>query len=78
MAAECTVATSRWSAGARVQEGGIRAQRFTAQLDELATLYQQGMLHVTIRSRYPLDRIADTHHDVERGHGRGKVVIVID
>ncbi|WP_216204534.1 NADP-dependent oxidoreductase [Amycolatopsis aidingensis] len=57
---------------------GIRAQRSTAALGELAELCRRGVLRVGIRARFPLEAIADAHSAVETGHGSGKVVIVLD
>lgn len=56
---------------------GVRAQRSAAQLAELVDLYERGVFDVTVRASYPLDRVADAHRDVERGHGRGKVVVTV-
>jgi hypothetical protein len=32
---------------------------------------------VVVRARYPVTHIGDAHRDVERGHGRGKVVVTV-
>ncbi len=56
---------------------GIRAQHSTRQLQMLADLAGQRRLRVTVRARYPLERIADAHRDVETGHGLGKVILDI-
>ncbi|MBL7500785.1 NADP-dependent oxidoreductase [Frankia sp. CNm7] len=60
---------------------GIRTTpnlRSSARLAELARLYADGQLHVQIRRVFPLGRAADAHRDVETGHGRGKVVLLVD
>ncbi|MGG1661937.1 zinc-binding dehydrogenase [Brevibacillus sp. NRS-1366] len=36
-----------------------------------------GKLHLHIRKSFPLTQVAEAHREIERGHGRGKVVIVI-
>lgn len=62
-------------AAARLGVVGVRATRSRAQLTELARLHGRGALRVPIRSRYPLARIRDAHHDIESGHGHGKILI---
>jgi len=57
---------------------GVRAQRRAAQLSELVTLYQKGALRILIRATFPLEKIVDAHRAVETGHGRGKVVVVLE
>lgn len=56
---------------------GLRAKRSADQLQELVRLHQDGALRVTIRARYSLDQITDAHRDIERGHGHGKIVVVL-
>lgn len=63
---------------ARLGVRGVRGRRSPEQLRELTELYAGGRLHITIRSLFPLERIADAHREVETGHGRGKVVVVLD
>lgn len=57
---------------------GIRASLSAAQLRDLVALYEAGDLRVTVRAAFPLERIADAHREVEKGHGRGKVVVTLD
>ncbi|MGW5053501.1 NADP-dependent oxidoreductase [Actinokineospora sp. NPDC004072] len=62
-----------------VAELGVRAvfsRRSAARLAALADLHARGGLDLHVRAAYPLAAAADAHADVERGHGRGKVVIV--
>ncbi|WP_107727617.1 NADP-dependent oxidoreductase [Desmospora activa] len=56
----------------------IRSQRSAARLTELVDLYTQGKLHIHIRKTFPLQQTADAHREVETGHGRGKVVLMVD
>lgn len=56
----------------------IRSQRSVDRLAELAELYEQGKLHIHIRKTFPLHQAADAHREIESGHGRGKVVLVMD
>jgi NADPH:quinone reductase-like Zn-dependent oxidoreductase len=63
------------------QELGVRwlgSKRSAARLTELAKLVAAGEVVVTIRRTYPLDQAADAHREVGTGHGRGKVVLVVD
>lgn len=53
----------------------IRAQRSRDNLEQLVHLHTAGALQITIRARYPLEEIAHAHREVERGHGRGKVIV---
>jgi len=56
----------------------IRSNRSAARLAELVALYNEGKLHIHIRKKFPLDQAADAHREIETGHGRGKVVLVMD
>lgn len=49
--------------------------RSAARLVELTELYEQGALRIHIRRSFPLEEAAEAHRTLERGHGRGKVVI---
>lgn len=44
-------------------------------LDELAALAGRGLLHPRVAGRYPLDRAADAHRELEGGHVAGKIVL---
>ena len=62
------------------QELGVRwigSKRSAARLAELAVLAADGDLLVQIRRTYSLAEAADAHREVGRGHGRGKVLLVI-
>ena len=50
-------------------------ERSTEQLNEL--VYQRGTLHILIRATFSLEKIVEAHPEVEIGHGRGKVVVVL-
>ncbi|MEU4411142.1 NADP-dependent oxidoreductase [Streptosporangium sp. NPDC023963] len=52
--------------------------RLASRLAELAALYAEGRLVFPVRRTYPLERAADAHREVATGHGRGKVVLVMD
>lgn len=56
------------------QHFGVRSK---TRLQELVDLYEKGKLSLHIRECFPLAEAADAHREVERGHGRGKVVLSI-
>ena len=62
---------------AEIGARSIRSQRSAAQLAELADLCERGDLRIHIRATFPLDQVVLAHREVERGHGRGKVVVTV-
>lgn len=56
---------------------GIRSQRSRQRLQALVDLHDAGQLRVHVRDIYPLAYAAVAHRDVENGHGRGKVVLMV-
>lgn len=42
---------------------------------DLTAALADGTLHYPVRARYPLDRIAEAHEDVERGSGTTRVIL---
>lgn len=60
--------------GIRMVEGVRSAER----LASLADLHAKGELRFHVRHAYPLARAADAHRAMEIGHGRGKIVLLID
>lgn len=56
----------------------IGSQRSAERLGDLVSLYVRGALRIHVRATYSLEQAADAHRDVESGHGRGKVVLLID
>ncbi|WGU96385.1 NADP-dependent oxidoreductase [Paenibacillus dendritiformis] len=56
----------------------IRSQRSAHRLAELVELYKQRKLHIHISRSFSLQQAADAHREVETGHVRGKVVLLID
>lgn len=56
---------------------GIHSRRSRDRLAELVTMYDEGRLRPHVREMFPLSRAADAHRVVERGHGRGKVVLMV-
>ncbi len=61
------------SAGARV----VRAPRDPARLAEVVALAARGVLTMPVRA-YPLSEVVAANAAVEAGHGRGKVVVIVE
>ncbi|GAB1822208.1 NADP-dependent oxidoreductase [Herbidospora sp. RD11066] len=55
----------------------IGSDRSQARLTELLDLVASGELAVTVRATYPLEEASRAHADIETGHGRGKVVLIV-
>ncbi|MEU6057089.1 NADP-dependent oxidoreductase [Streptomyces sp. NPDC047097] len=56
----------------------VTPKRSNAQLAELAELHTQGKLRLHIRQALPLAEAAEAHRSIETGHGRGKIVLLVD
>jgi NADPH:quinone reductase-like Zn-dependent oxidoreductase len=59
--------------GIRVVQGERTAER----LGRYAALYAEGRFSFPVRRTYRLEEAADAHREIETGHGRGKVVLMI-
>ncbi|MEU7904406.1 NADP-dependent oxidoreductase [Actinoplanes sp. NPDC049118] len=55
----------------------VRLGRSPARLAEVVALAARGMVTMPVRS-YPLAEAAEAHAVVEAGHGRGKVVLIVE
>ena len=64
--------------GPKVGVATLSAARSAERLARLVGLYEAGSLTTLVRSTYPLERAADAHRDLETGHGRGKIVLVME
>lgn len=68
------------SLGLRVLGSGPGADPGTEVRDaarlELLELVRQGALRVHVAAVYPLERVADAHRELARGHAAGKIVLV--
>ncbi|MFG1642516.1 NADP-dependent oxidoreductase [Amycolatopsis sp. NPDC049252] len=65
---------------ARASDLGVRhylAENDSAVLAEGAALGARGEYTPHIAATYPLDEIAEAHRESERGHTRGKIVVVL-
>ncbi|MEV0199520.1 NADP-dependent oxidoreductase [Nonomuraea sp. NPDC050691] len=65
----------------KAAELGIRTtqgERTAERLGRYAALYASGELLFPIRRTYRLEEAADAHREIETGHGRGKIALVID
>jgi len=56
---------------------GVLVRPQSDRLRELAALVTQGRVRVPPVEEFPLDDVAGAHHRIERGHGRGRVVLTI-
>jgi NADPH:quinone reductase-like Zn-dependent oxidoreductase len=59
-----------------VKTDGNMAGASSDTLGMLATLVAKGELEVPIAHVYPLDQVADAYRELQRGHVRGKIVLV--
>ncbi|MDI3408186.1 NADP-dependent oxidoreductase [Streptomyces cavernicola] len=56
----------------------LKPHRSAEQLAELTALYAEGLIRIHLRAAYPLAQAADAHREIETGHGRGKIVLLVD
>ena len=74
-------ASRRSRSFAKAQELGVKSDGSgTAStpevLSEMAGLVASGAIEIPIAATYPLDRVADAFEELERGHTRGKIVLI--
>lgn len=55
----------------------VRGTRTAERLGRYAALYAEGRLRFPIRRTYRLEQAADAHREIETGHGRGKIALVV-
>jgi NADPH:quinone reductase-like Zn-dependent oxidoreductase len=60
-----------------VKTAGNAAGARPEVLAELAHLIEDGRLELPIAATYPLDRVKDAYTELDRGHTRGKIVLVL-
>ena len=56
---------------------GYRAQPNAGQLAEIGRLIDQGKVRPVVMATYPLADARQAHERLERGHVRGKIVLVV-
>ena len=59
-----------------VKAEGSAAGASAAVLAELAGLVAAGKLEVPIAATFPLSQVRDAYTELERGHTRGKIVLI--
>ncbi len=64
-------------AGPKVGVMTLSGVRSAERLERLVAMSAGGELSSLIRSTYPLEEAADAHRELETGHGRGKIVLVV-
>ncbi|MBB6345952.1 NADPH:quinone reductase-like Zn-dependent oxidoreductase [Nonomuraea muscovyensis] len=55
----------------------VRGTRSAERLGRYAVRYAEGRLKFPIRRTYRLEEAADAHREIETGHGRGKIALVV-
>lgn len=64
-------------AGPKVGVATLSGARSAERLERLVGMWAAGELSSLIRSTYPLEQAADSHRELETGHGRGKIVLLV-
>jgi NADPH:quinone reductase-like Zn-dependent oxidoreductase len=58
--------------------GGMGTGRAVHALSEIGDLIEAGKFSLPVSETFPLERIADAHELSQRGHVRGKLVLLVD
>jgi NADPH:quinone reductase-like Zn-dependent oxidoreductase len=58
--------------------GGMGTRRAVHALSEIGDLIETGKFSLPVQQTFPLDRIAEGHELSQRGHVRGKLVLLVD
>ncbi|MER6532153.1 NADP-dependent oxidoreductase [Streptomyces sp. NPDC001508] len=56
----------------------ISTERSTTRLTELTDMFDRGELRIEISHTFPLAQAASAHQEMDRGHVRGKIAIVVE
>lgn len=75
---ERIVTIAAWANAARLGIRRIGTERSAEKIAGLSRLYEDGQLRVEVSKVFPLENAADAHREVEPGHVRGKVALVVD
>jgi NADPH:quinone reductase-like Zn-dependent oxidoreductase len=65
-------------AGQRVRWRRYDGQPKGSRLIRMAPWFDDGSLSVTIQARYSWHDAAQAHREMERGHTRGKIALIVD
>ncbi|MEV0593442.1 NADP-dependent oxidoreductase [Nonomuraea cavernae] len=57
--------------------GVVQGERTAERLGRYARLYAEGRLKFPIRRTYRLEQAAEAHREIETGHGRGKIALIV-
>ncbi|PPK62213.1 NADP-dependent oxidoreductase [Actinokineospora auranticolor] len=69
--------TTVWDRAAELGILRVTGVRSAARLVGLVDLWSRGLLRTHVRSVHPLVDAAEAHREVETGHGRGRVALVV-
>jgi NADPH:quinone reductase-like Zn-dependent oxidoreductase len=58
--------------------GGMGTARAVRALSEIGDLIEAGKFSLAVQQTFPLDQIAEAHELSQRGHVRGKLVVLVD
>jgi len=72
------VTIADWANSARLGIRRVGTDRSLDKLAGLASLYQDGCLKVEVSKVFPLGKASDAHREVETGHVRGKVALMVE
>lgn len=67
-----------WDAEHRLGVRRVGTERSAARLLSLTRLYESGRLVVPLRTTFALADANLAHHEIETGHGRGKIALTVD
>lgn len=71
------VTIADWAAAARLGVRRIGTERSVGKLIDLSRMYTDGRLKIAVAKTFALTRAADAHREVETGHVRGKVALIV-
>jgi NADPH:quinone reductase-like Zn-dependent oxidoreductase len=58
--------------------GMLRDEKLNSMLQDLIQIFNQGKLKTVIDRQFPLERLADAHEYIDKGHKKGNVIILND
>lgn len=75
--ADRAITIADWQAEQRLGVRRVGTDRSAARLAALIAAYEAGSLIVPLWKQFPLAEAAAAHHEIETGHVRGKVALVV-